>query len=234
LATPTITTNGGSMNINLVYSIGRVGSTSIYKSLAQHGYRNLYQVHFINPNRWDLARPDSRGQKPKHLRSAIAVYNTMKTKGHQYNIICGVREPVRRTLSSAYHNNINTALLTEDDFIHSVTFFEKELYPMFGINIYKKKFDKQLGYSIYEYPNHRIRLLLYRQENLKQRKTQMLNKFYGKRHKRIRNWNVSQSEVYLTSTALYKCQYVDMLYDMPMVKHFYTEDEIEDFRERWK
>lgn len=125
----------------LVHSMGRCGSGTIYETLKRAGYRTAH-VHY-------LTRPpdDQNREALKLLQACKDVY-----------VITPIRKPIARNLSAFFMNYVSygKAKPTWEEFLsrysHEVplTWFDREMLPVWGIDVYREPFDTQRGWQIYD------------------------------------------------------------------------------------
>jgi len=221
--------------------MGRVGSNSINRALYNSGVETLH-AHWLSGEVPEIEFPTS---KPKVLR-IIKSGEVPPLK-----IITPIREPMARNLSAFMFSSIRygvsgrtetaeelQALFLEKYNIHYPDlWFEKELMTTFDFNPFEKKFNHKRGYSIYKVGKHR--LLILRLEDANRVLPTALRKLLG-------IWNIQMvherslkdakyiGEKYSQLKNLeYPTEFLDRVYNLKYVKHFYTEEEIESFRQYW-
>lgn len=180
----------------------------------------------------------------------------------KWKIITLVREPIARNISAYFQNldreHIQNCLnqyqrnkieLPEiidyffQNYSHDIPlkWLDWEIKEVFGIDVYQSDFIPQKGYQIYRHGS--VELLLMRLENLNECwEEAMVNFFKG---------NYSQSAIQLSQanigenkgySQLYKAfrqqvkipeSYIDKMYNSQYASHFYSPDEIDEFREHW-
>ena len=122
--------------------------------------------------------------------------------------------------------------------LNPLTWFDSELQKVFGLDVYATEFDKARGYQIYD--GERARLLLMRLEDLDRIHGEALKEFLDVESFTLVKANTGRAKAY---SELYKtfldnlvlpAEYVDELYASRYARHFYTEQEIQTFRGRWK
>jgi hypothetical protein len=118
------------------------------------------------------------------------------------------------------------------------TWFQTHLEPFFGVDIYDTPFDKDRGYSILE--SKSCRLLVLRTEDLNRVLESALEEFLGVAVTKQVERNISSAKPYSAAYRAFKQglrlpdAYIDRIYDSNYVRHFYTPDEIEAFKSRWR
>lgn len=162
------------MELNLVINYGRVGSTSITEALNQADCGPVLHLHKANPGiiGAELLRCLRDGMHvPQDLLWAAAL-DGFKRSNTLLNIICPIREPFARDISSTTYGRQDVdSYMADDTFLHD--FFSRDmafgtdwllshLMPFSGIDLFSRPFDKEAGYAIYSKKN--IRLLLVQTE----------------------------------------------------------------------
>ncbi|MCP4051834.1 MAG: hypothetical protein GY739_02010 [Mesoflavibacter sp.] len=169
--------------LSLIYTMGKVGSSALESSIP-----NSYHLHSLynnppNPVHWNMRNPGVMDKLNAKLKvHAKRLY--FKSKSH-IDIITVVRNPLDRNISmffqalpfwlsnslSGYKNKGESenrfegidVLFTSfiNDFNHSypLTWLDDEIKEFSGIDIYKRPFDLDTGYKIFEKGKYRILLL---------------------------------------------------------------------------
>lgn len=117
--------------------------------------------------------------------------------------------------------------------------FDKELKEYFKIDVFAEDFDREKGYAVIRKDN--VEVFVYKMEKLNEPDLMAeLRKFLEIPNFEIRHENNSENKGYsLTyqqalNEIKMKKEYLDCYYkDNPRMRHFYTEEEIECFREKW-
>jgi len=246
------------MNSIIVYTYGRVGSTSIYKSI--NTIEKSFHFHNLVPGFKQYIQSDDCPCLDYYL------------KNHQIKIISGVREPVSRTISafftwmdkigtrndysqySGYSNyylgdrediikkNIDIIIekffeaLSKDDIFDPLeSWFDKNIKKYFEIDVYNEKFDQDQGFCQIDKGNHS--LFLYRQEDLKNNVTGGIKDFLGiksddfyiqQHNQSSNNWN---SDIYreFKNNIKFDIKHLEKIYCNKKFRHFYSEKNIENF-----
>lgn len=118
------------------------------------------------------------------------------------------------------------------------SWFDYEIKSLFGLDIYKYPFDKEKGYSIIEQDNIKIFIYKYEKINLLEK---AIGEFLNEPEFSFKNGNQGNEKVYAYMYKKFKSEiklnkkYFDYYYDNNLkLKHFYTDIEIEQFKEKWK
>lgn len=238
-------------NIVLVYSMGKVGSSSVYRSLrARLPNTKLFHVHFLSDHwlneRLPAADPHfhSNIDIGKHIRNVIAKHSECRLK-----VITLVREPITRDLSGIFENwdahfsteEADTGALLEKMQIHthdySLNWFDTEFRNFLNFDIYQVPFDKQAGYSIYKHDNADV--LCIRLEDLDIVGPKAFREFLGIWNLAILHKNAADQK---DRAALYKeikkafvpdRAKLSTIYSSKYVEHFYGPAQIEGFYRSW-
>jgi hypothetical protein len=119
-----------------------------------------------------------------------------------------------------------------------MTWFDRELKEVFDVDVYASDFPVETGYRTYE--SERARVLLIRLEDLNRVHAAALQEFLGIDDLTIVKASAGDAaefpmvyEAFLRSLSL-PSWYVDEIYASRYTRHFYTEEEIRAFRNRWK
>ncbi len=116
--------------------------------------------------------------------------------------------------------------------------FDVEMKPVFGIDVYANEFPKSRGYEIYR--GKWADLLLLRLENLNQCAGEAINEYLGIENFRLINKNIAHDKKYYSAYKEFKNtvelpeSHIDSIYKLKQVQHFYTSEEIQGFRARLK
>lgn len=191
------------------------------------------------------------------------IHRSRKRKASQlkkkWKVITLVRDPVAQNISSffqivdlyvenvyeRYHNKQLeikelTSLFLEQyspDCIFN-NWFDLELRPVFGIDVYASTFPKTKGYEIYH--GEIADVLLLKLENLNQCVSEAFYHFLGLEKFTLINKNIAQNKKYSSAYKEFKNtvslpnSYIDAIYALKQVQHFYTQEEIEGFRTKLK
>jgi hypothetical protein len=239
-------------NIILVYSMGKVGSTSIYSVLNKRlPATDVFHVHFLS----DYWLKEKLPKLDKYFHGNINCGNDIlnhikKNPKKRIKIITLVREPIIRDISDIFENwrskyytieNFDITrlshLIEENGHEYTLTWFETEFMNYLGFNIYDIPFDQEEGYKIYNLKN--VDILCLKLEMLGKISSKAFKEFLGIELTMI-NQNISSEkkgkELYLQLKNNYKANNAKLayLYNSQYVKHFYTSKEIESFINNWR
>lgn len=217
----------------LVYQPGKAGSSSVYHSIRKYG-RYVLHSHSLR----------HVGYTDMDLRELVD-----RKAG---KIISLVREPISRTIASMWQNipsvkffgvqadmdDIEKYFFREGFENFQFEWFNQEMKKVFDIDIYEYPFDKKRGYQIIKAGN--IELLLMKMEKLNNLET-VIGQFLGINDFKLEGANVGEEKPYRFAYQEYKKRFLisnerlDAVYKKnKYVKHFYTEEECEQFLKKYK
>lgn len=203
------------------------------------------------------------------VHSFTTKYLSEKIKEIKHNkkikIITGVRDPIARNISwffqiidcgvifpSNFFRKFKQGSITmedviqkfwEQDFLYCKQFdwFELELKPVFNIDIGSIEFPKEKGYTIVDFPDQNIELLVFKLEKLDSCVHEAMQTFLGienfnnKKYARTELLEPHEYAIYdnLRKNLKFSNEYLDQIYDQALVRHFYTDEEINAFKRKW-
>jgi hypothetical protein len=119
-----------------------------------------------------------------------------------------------------------------------LTWFDHELKPVFGVDVFEAPFPVPTGYKIYEGANSRV--LLLRLEDLDRVANSAFAAFLGTIVREVVHRNDAQDKVYADVYHRFRkllrmpTEYLDRMYSSRYSRHFYTPAELAGFRARWQ
>ncbi|MEZ4515541.1 MAG: putative capsular polysaccharide synthesis family protein [Chloroflexota bacterium] len=182
----------------------------------------------------------------------------MRTDGDRCTVISLVRDPVATNLSGLFHNRNwwpaslknpktqgtdewHAALATYflDSYPHDVPaeWFDMEVKDLYGIDVYETLFDTARGYAIYH--NEFADLMVLKLEMLDACAPEAFAEFLEIPDFTLARTNTASVKDY---SDLYKEfrrrlvlpeSYLDRVYGSKMATHFYSEEEIQKFHDKW-
>jgi len=249
-------------NSILIYQMGKVGSTTVFLSLKKHlSLTPVFHLHFLSDRSLKEQEEYYRSvgkdpQKIRHLRHSNLLKNKLdRSAKRQCKIITLVRDPIAREISMFFQkkdknfpDGIDTKTIIEilqnqfKSFDESkdlaCNWFDEEIKANFNIDVYKFEFDKQKGYQIIRTENAEV--LTIRLENLNQCFQTALSEFL------ISDRPIEMISENTSKEKDYKKQYREVInkitipeeicrtiYSSRHMKHFYSEDKIEEFILKW-
>jgi hypothetical protein len=239
--------------ILLIYQMPKAGSQTIEATL-KHCFlpHQIHRFHFL---RSALAEPWASQQMEfmSKMSRALRVRKLLRACGltiPKIEVITGLREPIGAMLSAVFENYYHffsqgepvkvskyRDILLKPDAMNLVQqWFDCELKPFTGIDVFKKPFPWDQGYAIYE--NRFSRLLLYRYEALG-KVSDILREFLSCDVPAVINRNLSSSKEYSEAYRQVKehlrlpADWVAKQCNSRMMRHFYSEQERQDLQLKW-
>jgi hypothetical protein len=242
------------MNPILVYQMAKVGSSSIVEALKARKLL-VFQLHRMNREHlermrakrvelgWHLAPP------PAHDILGPILRERLVNRGRRVKVITLVRDPIARNFSSYFEHldaiwhreNAHATVPLEElhrgfleRFPHdeALTWFDDELRPVFGVDVYEHPFPASGHLRIGD-------VLVLKSELDDATKCAAVSEFLGLRDLAFRPANVTASkakgEPYkrFVSTLRLDSAYVDRMLESRYTRHFYTEVEREEMRRKY-
>lgn len=247
---------GGINDPILIYSMGKVGSSTMYNSLRALDLDvPVYHLHYMNHLDEMEAlirrtRPHPQQALKGHAKARAFVEEFKSSKWQRWNVITLVRTPVRRNVSAFFEGikgyfpnaaqDFETGALTLDEvrrtfleqFDHQAPrfWFDSQVKPILGIDVFAKPFPRERGYDILETP--RVRLLLLRLEDLARCAPQAMRDFFALEHFSLQKANDGENKTY---AEMYRAfvknvelppEYYQEQHQLAYSTHFYTPDEL--------
>lgn len=184
-----------------------------------------------------------------------------KKSKKQINVISLVREPLGKNVSQFFQNievvypefnyrekvkRLNRKEIISEltdffinNFVHKdpLVWFDVELKRFTGIDVYESGFPCNQGYKIYE--NEFFRILIVRLENLNECISDAMELFLGIKNFQLKNENISDQKEYsslyreIKKEMILPKSYIEDMYFSKMARHFYTNDELDKFNQKW-
>lgn len=253
----------GIANPIIIYQMGKVGSSTILASLEALDLDvPLIHAHYLNDldeleknTRLTFPYPDEAlGQLRKGRAIRKQIDNDPATT---WNLVSLVRRPIARDVSAFFqtldsfvpdlrdrvsHGTISIDELAEvfvqEQYHHADDYwFDFQVKPLFGIDVYAEKFPVERGYKIFE--GKKARLLVIRLEDLDSRGSIAMQEFLGLRNFVLIRTNVGEEKTYaslyrrfLTEASL-PTEYLDDMIGSRYANHFYTRSELEQDKAAW-
>lgn len=201
-------------------------------------------------------------QKEKNILASSRVIGQQlmkkEPKDKKVKVITLVRDPVATNISGFFQNYAwwppelqrrlqegSTANLDDlsacffSNYPHDVplTWFDIEMTPIFGIDVFSSPFPSEKGYQIYQ--SERSEALLLKLEKLDEIAVDALQSFLSINNFRLVKENVGHekwySDIYdqFKATVRLPDSYLNKMYRSPFAQHFYREEEINAFMTRW-
>jgi hypothetical protein len=129
-------------------------------------------------------------------------------------------------------------------FVHPPTvWFDREIKPLFGIDVFAAPFPHEQGFAVYR--SESAHLLVMPLERLDACAGEAFRSFFGVDQLPLVHENLSERKHEQQRFAFYELykpftqrvplagDYLDAVYDSKLVQHFYTDEQIAQFRSRW-
>lgn len=238
-------------SVFLVYTMGKVGSASMYLSLKRRfPFAYVFHVHFLSRHWLKERLPKEHEIFHSNIELGESINQIIaKNPRLRIKIITLVREPVVRAISDLFQNwkhqfdNLYETPLAElQEYIENVNYdytlewFDTEFKNYTGVDIYKLPFDPEKGYAIYQL--ERFDMLCIQLEQLNRVGQQAIKEFVGEDIALISS-NTSAKKKgsnqysYLKKNVRIDPKKLDAIYNSPLMKHFYTEEQLKEFKAKW-
>ncbi|WP_460219710.1 putative capsular polysaccharide synthesis family protein [Psychroserpens sp. MEBiC05023] len=264
----------------LIYTMGKVASTSVFKSLKKtFPNRDIFHLHRLNSSylneREQMIKREFFGKKQysKHLTTDLLwkpqwVKAIVKKKDFEtLKLITIVREPISRNISlffqwidfnenedsynfksrnRNYPFNVTTPkhdlsklyeLFYNKFVVNShLEWLDSEMKHVFNLNLLDISFDKSKGYTMYN--NDDVELLVLKLESMNDC-FQIAMKGFFNQDIELMSANIAANKDIHKVYVDFKKQinlpkdYLNQIYDSNYMKHFYTESEINSYKNKW-
>lgn len=212
-----------------VCQMGKVGSTSIWRSLKACLAQPIYHGHSVHPNQRFLV-----------LRM---LHRFVVAKGRPIKVIVLTREPIARNISAFFDNFERYVGVPFEQSNHSIdelirlfwerfnhdeplVWFDNVVEGSFGIDVYQEPFPK---YGVATYQKGNTDLIVMRSELPDEQKAAAIATFLGLDAFHIRNENVGEDKPYAATYQAFKqtvelpLAYLERLHGSKYFQHFYEE-----------
>lgn len=239
----------------IVYTMGKVGTTSYRHSLKKLRRHPVFAIHHINAEyRKELVLGGANViQEPSAVRKLRSwlLHRLLIRSGRPYLLVTGVRDPVAQILSRFHHTSnkfwpdaapsvdeLARWFLDNVDLNFPLDWFDRELLPVTGIDVYAVPFDRARGWTILE--RGATRCLVLKLESSDAAKEEGLRTLLGVREFRLESFNVTEDKLSADRYLAFKDamrlprDVMDRLLASRYVCHFYTSAEAEQIRRRWQ
>ncbi len=248
--------------IVLVYQVGKVASSTVYRAIRQHP--QLLSLHFHRmpgPYQRSVSRTTFKSSGMRRLTLLQDVAGAtgsrlMRRRPRLIHIITMVREPVSRNVSAFFQNldlflektknerfgsNINSVMgMIGTKYEHDIPlkWFDIEFKENTGIDIFSYPFDKEAGYVIIR--EEAVPILILRTDLRDDTKRLVISEFLGIALNALKPVNVGSkkrySELYSNAQAGFRIPkpVLDEIFQSKFFRHFFAEAEAEEIRRRWQ
>jgi hypothetical protein len=202
-----------------------------------------------------------RKAKKGHMRGELLHHRLrrMREKGGHCLVITLVRDPVATNVSGFFQKSewwpagmrqacheVSPGCLDAlylhfmESYPHHLplTWFEMEIKPMFGVDVFAADFPREQGYEIYR--SEFADLLLIKLECLSDAGVEAIRRFLNLEHFHLAEANKAEDKWYSSLYRAFKQSlvlpdsYLDNLYHSRFTQQFYTPEEVEGFRQKWR
>ena len=232
----------------VVHTMGKVGSTAVLTTCEEQVSAPVFHTHTLS---FDKIKELARRSLTSPLLEGLAVRRLLDSEREvHWRVVSLVRDPVARNISAFFQNLDHFGGGTDEiaalferfmrDYPHDLPsrWFDDEVLPHFGVDVFGSEFDPKSGHAVFSREN--VDLLVVRIDDLNNVGPRVLGEFLGlPGEASIGRENIGGDKSYSTlySEALKKFRipekYVDECYATRFARHFYSDEEIAHFRERW-
>ncbi len=244
-------------SIYLIYTMGKVASMSVLDAVTGRlPHVPVFAMHYLseaNLRRQEeqlgnSAHWDNQLYRKIHTLHARKIRNCIaKHPQNHIRIITLVREPLNQIISQIFQQlNLHdieslkrmTAGNRQVDYDYPANWCCNELAAFSGIDILNEPFNPHKGYAIYHKDNFSV--LVIRFEDINRVFQEAMSSYSGVGRWLLREKNKAENKQYANEYKAFKRELeiesavLDKVYSSPFVQHFYTEEEIQRFREKWE
>ena len=251
----------------IVFQSGKVGSTSLHLSLEKKFKEleistPVYHAHILEKidqriERIKQIRTDPSASIQKLLESKKIRQQIDNNHEQCWSVISLVRDPVAKKISTFFQlideyipdwkkqwksgelklEDLQKMFFKKSGDNDPGQWFDNQIKPIWGIDIFKTPFDKTNGYHIYTF-TPRVNLMIIRMEDLNRVAENAFREFMGLESFSIISTNVGEEKPYRKLYEQFKklplpASYLDKEYSSRYARYFYTENEIAAFRKHW-
>jgi hypothetical protein len=240
----------------VIYQMGKVGSSSIEKTLKEKGIHvlHLHKIYYSDIYFYDLTIVD----RFKKFRATILFFiMNIIFKRCSCKVITIVRDPMERTLSQMFHHidlliysrsrknsrkEVNANDLFKEIFYNDINtcyaqqWMTSEFNPSMGINYLNCDFDQKKGFGLAESKNKKV--LFLRFEDLNSFDS-IIGEFCGVKDFKLKSANRSSNKWYSDLYKSFENQMLidkdvfDSMYKNSFYNKFYGDESLEAKSKRW-
>lgn len=244
----------------LIYQMGRVGSRTVLESVRAHpgGPDALFHYHRLQGldalERELLGDPSSPARAIEYVRASQRFRHRLDAHPGPWDVVTLVRDPVARNLSAFFHQlpryvadaalgpelpdrMLLAIFLERFDHRFALDWFDAELRRTFGVDVFATRFVFEGGQST---ETDRARILLLRCEDLDAHLPRVMHRWLGLSELRVVRSNRGVDHDFgaryrrFAGEVILPDAYLDAMYASRLARHFYSREEIERFRARWR
>jgi hypothetical protein len=248
-------------NSILIYTMGKVGSTTVYNSIKNsNASYSVSHLHFLSDDlkqHKQFMTEVGMNILPAHMYLGEFISRVIPLKS-SWKIISLVRDPIAFTISDIFQNpdffhdvisengeideekvlnHLTVALKKKESLAYVYEWFDREIKSVFGIDIFNKEFDKSRGYQTYN--NGNAELLVLRLEDLNSHGIHGLKSFLGIPDLTLTSQNIrTETQVagkykYVLKNLRIDREVCEQIYSSSFVKYFYSDEMIEHMISKW-
>ena len=223
----------------------------------------IYHAHHLNHLEQMEADVKAKFPNPQQSLDKLAIDKELRRKideqpNQRWNVISLTRDPVARTISTVFemidvifpgwrakYKAGEWDLYEMQDIIVKRyvsgpgpgDWYDTQMKPVFDIDVYAQPFPHHQGYEIYHGKNN-SRLLMLRLEDLNRVGQKVFSDFLNLKQFRLVEANVGEQKEYSDLYREFKklplpASYLEKMYSSRHARHFYTDDEIHGFYQKW-
>lgn len=242
----------------LVFSSPKTGTSSLAALIAaESGLRSIHCHRIAKDDGREKISDDTPVRQDRisrtELRGLYARWRlSLGGSTMPWSIVCSVRDPVARCVSGLFQDNERFVLFEEESDgarsllikmlsnpdMADLTWFDRQLKAVTGIDVYEHEFDPELGYLTVE--QGRFRVLFLRFEDMTSVWPTALQRFlHLDRPPTLPRRNAadtkSYSDRYMTAVKSMSLPkgLLASVYSAPVAQHFYAPAELGVFSRRW-
>jgi len=236
----------------VVFSMAKTGSSAVVAALRAGGHDNVHHVHDLDPDFLAAEEAEYRwAGRPWRIWDAQELGRHLPTTSARWRVVSIARDPIAQSVSAFFQPGARRGYLHEGATVESLReqfadrldrlplrWFESHVHPAFGIDVYETGFDPTQGHQIIATPT--VDLLLLRREDLASVAPAALARLVGDPGPiEVPQVNVAAGKDHAVLYASFlealdpSEASLDVAYSSRYVQHFYSADEIAQFRQRW-
>ena len=242
----------------MIHTPGKVGSSSVFRTLKNDtnlfAEREIYHTHDLNLTNLEALKKSLKGKGVStggHIEDSYSVLKLIGRRAIDY--ITLTRSPIERNISAYFENHkFLTSYKFEElsvdghidqfkkKYVHNLilTWFDNNVKRPIGIDVYQSEFPFDSSYQTYEYEG--ARLLVLKCELPDATKQRVIEEYLGVNGLEWKNENIGEKKQYAAIYKEFKSriklseQYVDEMTSSKYCRHFYSQEEIDLMKKRWK
>ncbi len=240
----------------LVFTMAKVGSSSVYHSLKKQSDIPCFHIHSLSIEEELQAKAicKEKGVYPGSRSPVFILHKYLLEKSHSYKVISLVRNPIERNLSAFFEafeihmgmpahlfrgslQDIEKAFYEKLDHSYCKDWFDNHFKGGVGVDVYEFAFAKAKGYTMIKGDQTDILLLKTTLDDTL--KSKLIGDFCGIENFTLENYNVTGAKKGATLYADFKSyirfpkSYLESQLESTYMNHFFTEEEKEMLYKKW-